>query len=92
MRLSPAALAEDFYRHAKDVHLDGFAPLELTEAQEADAFLAIDAPTNTRALAAVDPALIARAAGPVRRSRRRGWRGAGAGRCGRRRRSPSRPG
>ena len=60
MRLSPAALAESFYRHAKDAQLDGFAPLELTEAQKADAFLTITAPTNTRALAAVDPARIAR--------------------------------
>ncbi|MGZ4232935.1 MAG: aminopeptidase [Solirubrobacteraceae bacterium] len=61
MRLSAAALAESFYRHAKDGQLDAFAPLELTEAQQADAFLTITAPTNTRALAAVDPAQIARA-------------------------------
>jgi aminopeptidase len=61
MRLSAAALAESFYRRATDLQLDGFAPLELTEAQEADAFLTITAPTNTRALAAVDPAQIARA-------------------------------
>ena len=61
MRLSAAALAESFYRHAKDAQLDAFAPLELTEAQEADAFLTITAPTNTRALASVDPGQIARA-------------------------------
>jgi aminopeptidase len=61
MRLSAAALAESFYRHAEDAHLDSFAPLELSEAREADAFLTITAPTNTRALAAVDPARIARA-------------------------------
>jgi aminopeptidase len=61
MRMSAAALAESFYRHAKDAQLDAFAPLELTEAREADAFLTITAPTNTRALAAVDPAQIARA-------------------------------
>src|SRR5262249_13666671 len=54
MRLSAAELAESFYRHATDVQLDAFAPLELTEAQEADAYLTITAPTNTRALAAVD--------------------------------------
>jgi aminopeptidase len=61
MRLAADALAESFYRHATDAHLDGFAPLELAEAQLADAFLTIAAPTNTRALAAVDPKRIARA-------------------------------
>jgi aminopeptidase len=61
MRLSAAAQAESFYKHAKDLQLDAFAPLELTEAQHADAFLTITAPTNTRALATVDPARIARA-------------------------------
>ena len=61
MRLAADALAESFYRHATDAHLDGFAPLELAEAQAADAFLTITAPTNTRALAAVDPARITRA-------------------------------
>jgi aminopeptidase len=72
MRLSAAALAESFYRHAKDAHLDGFAPLELTEAEKADAFLTITAPTNTRALAAVDPARIARvgrARSPIQEAR-----------------------
>ena len=79
MRLSPAALAESFYRHAKDAQLDGFAPLELTEAQKADAFLTITAPTNTRALAAVDPARIARvgrARAPIQEARLAGrWCG-----------------
>ena len=72
MRLSAAALAESFYRHAKDAHIDGFAPLELAEAQKADAFLTITAPTNTRALAAVDPARIARvgrARSPIQEAR-----------------------
>jgi aminopeptidase len=72
MRLSAAALAESFYRHAKDAQLDGFAPLELTEARDADAFLTITAPTNTRALAAVDPARIARvgrARSPIQEAR-----------------------
>ena len=54
--------AEDFYDHAKDSHLDGFAPLELAEVEASDAFVGINAPTNTRALAGVDPAMIARAA------------------------------
>jgi len=62
MRLAPAELAEDFYRHARDIHLDGFASLELAELQSVDAVLGIDAPANTRALAGVDPQLIARAA------------------------------
>ena len=79
MRLSPAALAESFYRHARDAQLDGFAPLELTEAQKADAFLTITAPTNTRALAAVDPARIARvgrARAPIQEARLAGrWCG-----------------
>ena len=79
MRLSPAAVAESFYRHATDAHLDGFAPLELTEAQKADAFLTITAPTNTRALAAVDPAQIARvgrARAPIQEARLAGrWCG-----------------
>jgi aminopeptidase len=62
LRLAPDVLTADFYRHARDQHLDGFAPLELAEAQSADAVIAISAPTNTRALAGVDPARIARAA------------------------------
>jgi aminopeptidase len=62
IRLAPDALAHSFYRHARELHLDGFAPLELAEAEAADAFIGISAPTNTRALAGVDPALIARSA------------------------------
>jgi aminopeptidase len=50
-----------FWDAARDVHLDGHAPLELTEATSTDASIAIHAPENTRALAGVDPALIARA-------------------------------
>ena len=48
---------EAFWAAARDVHLDGFAPLELVEAEETDASIAIHAPENTRALAGVDPAL-----------------------------------
>ena len=44
------------------MHLDGFAPLELVEARETDASIAIHAPENTRALSGVDPALMSRAA------------------------------
>lgn len=53
---------EEFYAHARDAQLDGVAPLARAEAAGADAFLAIQAPANTRALADVDPGLIARAA------------------------------
>ncbi len=62
LRLGPPSLSEDFYRHAREAQLDSFAPLELTEVQEADAFLRIEAPANTRALAGIDPELVARAA------------------------------
>lgn len=60
LRLSPAGLEADFYGHAKDRHLDGFAPLELTEHESADASVRIIAPANTNSLAGVDPALPAR--------------------------------
>ena len=60
VRLVPPALQADFYAHATELQLDGFAPIELVEAQTLDAFLGIDAPANTRALTGVEPALIAR--------------------------------
>jgi aminopeptidase len=72
LRLTPPVLQAEFYRHAAAAHLDGFAPLELTEVETVDAWLRIDAPANTRALAGVDPALIARAArarSPVQEAR-----------------------
>jgi aminopeptidase len=62
LRLAPPSLAADFYRHAREAHLDSFAPLELTEIQAVEKVLRIDAPANTRALASVEPALISRAA------------------------------
>jgi aminopeptidase len=62
VRLSPPSLDADFYRHARERHLDGFAPLALAEVKAVDAVLRIDAPANTRALAGVDPSLVARAA------------------------------
>ena len=62
LRLSPPALALDFYRGARERQLDGFPPIELSEAQAVDSLVRIDAPANTRALAEVDPVLIARAA------------------------------
>ncbi len=61
LRVSAAALAEDFHRHARALQLDSFAPLELAEVQGADAVVTILAPSNTRALSNIEPALIARA-------------------------------
>lgn len=61
VRLVPAEFQADFYTNAGDMHLDGFAPVELVEAQTIDSLLSIDAPANTSALAGVDPERIARA-------------------------------
>jgi aminopeptidase len=72
VRLSPESLAEDFYIHARDRHLDGYAPIELGETQHADALIAVQGPSNTRALSGIDPGLIARvgrARAPVQEAR-----------------------
>ncbi len=72
VRLSPPSLDADFYRYARERHLDGFAPMALAEVQAVDAVLRIDAPANTRELAGVDPTLVARAArarAPVQEAR-----------------------
>ena len=72
IRLAASEFAPDFFRAAKEPQLDSVAPLELAEAQAADCFVGIEAPANTRALASVDPALIARATRaslPVREAR-----------------------
>ncbi|HTN25660.1 MAG TPA: aminopeptidase [Solirubrobacteraceae bacterium] len=57
----PGATAA-FHRHARDYHLDGFPEVAWQEAKRANASLAIQAPENTRALAGIDPARLARAA------------------------------
>jgi aminopeptidase len=60
-----------FYTHARDEHLDGYASLAYDEARKADASLAIQAPENTRALAAIDPERLRRASvgrEPVRKA------------------------
>src|SRR5436305_6091339 len=62
IRFSASALAEEFYAHARSLHLDGFPAAELAETQAADAVISITAPANTRAVAGVDPVLLARAA------------------------------
>jgi aminopeptidase len=53
---------EGFWEAARDRHVDGIAPVSLAEVRDADATLRIQAPSNTRALAGVDPELTARAA------------------------------
>ena len=74
LRLSPPELAAEFYHQAGEAQLDGFAPLELTEVQAVDAVLGINAPSNTRALAGVDPATVTRAASARRPTISRcGW-------------------
>jgi aminopeptidase len=79
LRIRPTALAADFYRHARPEQLDAYAPLELTEVQSADAFIRIDAPANTMALAGIDPELLhraARARRPIQEARmQRRWCG-----------------
>ncbi len=62
IRVAPPWLSADFFTHAHEVHLDGYAPLELTESQHADAQIGVMAPANTRALAGIDPSLMSRAA------------------------------
>lgn len=72
LRLSPPGVATDLYRYASDAQLDSFAPLELTEVQSVDAWVKIDAPSNTSALAGVDPGLVtrvARARDPIQQAR-----------------------
>jgi aminopeptidase len=69
MRVSLPGQEEGFWGAARDVHLDGFAGLDLLEAERTDASVMIHAPENTRALAGVEPSLLSRAArarAPVR--------------------------
>jgi len=62
VRIAIPGVAEDFYCLAPDDLLDNFAPQDMAEMERTDAYLNIQAPENTRALAEVDPATIARAA------------------------------
>ncbi len=62
LRIGLPGLAEDFYRLASEELLDDFPRQDLAEMEQIDSYLSIDAPENTRALAGVDPAAIARAA------------------------------
>src|SRR6202012_1024850 len=43
VRAARPSLAAGFYRHARERHLDSFAPLDLTETESVDALLGIDA-------------------------------------------------
>ena len=60
LRVELPGQTRGFYEHARDDHLDGYAPLALDEAKKADASLAIQAPENTRALVGIDPERLAR--------------------------------
>jgi len=62
LRAELPELEADFYALARDAQLDGFPSIAHAEAEHADAFLAIQAPANTRALAEVAPERIARVA------------------------------
>jgi aminopeptidase len=62
LRVELPGQSAEWWEHARDVHLDELSSLALAEAGEADASLRIQAPFNTRELADVDPARMARAA------------------------------
>lgn len=62
LRPSLPGVDADFHALAQDAQLDGFPSLARAEVEHADAFLTIQAPENTRALAGVDPERLARAA------------------------------
>ena len=49
-------MQELFFEHARDRHYEKTPPITRAIYEEADAFISIMAPTNTRALANVDPA------------------------------------
>jgi aminopeptidase len=72
LRLAFPDQPRDFYVHARDWQLDEFAPLELVEVEQAEAYVRIDAPGDTQALAGIDPAKVfraLRAREPVQRTR-----------------------
>ena len=60
LRVELPGVEEDFYALARDRQLDAFGSIAEAEAARADAFLSIQAPFNTRALADADPERIAR--------------------------------
>lgn len=62
LRAELPGLDEDFYALAGDRHLDSYGSIAEAEAAQTDAFLSIQAPESTVALAGADPAAIARVA------------------------------
>ena len=60
VRVTLPGQEENFWRSARERHLDRHAPMELTEAEQTQASVRIDAPSNTRALVGVDPKRLAR--------------------------------
>ena len=71
-RISFPDQPRDFFVHARDWQLDEFAPLDLVEVEQADAYVRIDAPADTQALAGIDSADVfraLRAREPVQRTR-----------------------
>jgi aminopeptidase len=60
LRLAPAGLEADFFRHARDRQLDAVAPIQQAEYEAADASVRLLAPASMNALAGVDPELIGR--------------------------------
>jgi aminopeptidase len=62
LRVELPGEAAAFYRHARDRHLDDYPTLAYEEARRIDATVGIQAPHDARALASVDPELLARAA------------------------------
>jgi len=79
LRPELAGVEEDFHALARERHLDSYGSIAEAEAERADAFLAIQAPFNTRALTDADPerlARIARSRTPLTELRmRRRWCG-----------------
>ncbi len=62
VRLEPPSLAADFYRHGGERHRSQPPPTDLALTCATDAFVRIDAPSNTTELADIDPALVAQVA------------------------------
>jgi aminopeptidase len=62
LRVELPGEARGFYDHARDRHLDEYPSLAYEEARKIDATVGIQAPDDVRALADVDPELIARSA------------------------------
>jgi aminopeptidase len=56
---NPVNRGAEFFRHARERHLDGFAPMSLLEAQTADSRVRIDAP-GSAGITAADPGLVTR--------------------------------